>query len=57
MTGMRRVTISLPGELDNSVLALKKEDRFVRCSYSEVVRQLLERGFQVLAEERGEEEE
>lgn len=41
MTDMRRVTISLPDDLDNEILNLKKKDEFVRCSYSEIVRKLL----------------
>ena len=46
MTEMRRVTISLPDELDAKVLKLKKEDRFIRCSYSEIVRTLLLAGIE-----------
>lgn len=41
MTSMRRITISIPDELDAKVLELKKQDQFVRCSYSEIVRLLL----------------
>lgn len=52
MTDMRRVTISLTGELDKRILELKKDDRFVRDSYSEVVRQVLERGFSRIETER-----
>lgn len=44
MTDMRRVTISLPEEIDKQILELRKDDRFVRCSYAEIVRQMLERG-------------
>ena len=43
---MRRVTISLPDELDKKVLELKKDDKFVRCSYSEIVRMLLQAGLE-----------
>ena len=46
MTDMKRVTISLPDEIDRRILELKKDDRFVRCSYSEVARQLLEIGLE-----------
>ena len=46
MTEMRRVTISIPDELDAKVLELKKDDRFVRCSYSEIVRMLLTTGLE-----------
>lgn len=44
MTDMRRITIALPDEIDKKILELRKDDRFVRCSYSEIVRQILERG-------------
>ncbi len=46
MTEMRRVTVSIPDELDKKVLELKKEDRFLRCSYSEIVRMLMFAGLQ-----------
>ena len=52
MTEMRRMTISLPDELDKKILELKKDDRFIRCSYSEIVRQLLDDGFAMRAAER-----
>lgn len=44
MTEMRRMTISIPNELDKRLLALRKDDRFTRCSYSEIVRRMLEQG-------------
>lgn len=50
MTDMRRVTIAIPDDLDRRILELKKDDRFVRRSYAEVVRQVLERGLEVSRE-------
>lgn len=44
MTDMRRVTISLSDDLDDAILELRKQDEFVRCSYSEIVRYLLTMG-------------
>lgn len=44
MTDMRRITISLPDEIDKKILELKKDDRFIRCSYAEIARKLLEQG-------------
>lgn len=52
MTDMRRVTISLPEELDKKILELRKDDRFIRCSYAEIVRQMLENGLDMDAVER-----
>lgn len=51
MTEMRRVTISIPNELDKKVLELKKDDRFIRCSYSEIVRMLLKAGLELEAKD------
>lgn len=44
MTNMRRATISIPPEMDRRIVELRKKDQFVRCSYSEIVRQLLDLG-------------
>jgi len=44
MTGMKRMSIAIPDELDDRILALRKTDEFIRCSYSEIVRQIIERG-------------
>lgn len=41
MTDMKRISVSLTEDLDNAILELRKQDRFVRCSYSEIVRKLL----------------
>ncbi len=54
MTNMRRVTVSLTKDMDKRILDLKKEDRFARCSYAEVVRQIVEHGLdEVKANEKG----
>lgn len=52
MTDMRRVTIAFPDDMDKRILELRKEDRFIRSSYSEIVRTILELGFSVLDAER-----
>lgn len=52
MTDMKRVTISLPDEYDKRILELRKDDRFVRCSYSEIARQMMELGFRAFEAER-----
>lgn len=49
MTELRRVTITLPDAMDKAVLQLRKEDRFARCSYSEIVRQMLALGLKARA--------
>lgn len=52
VTDMKRTTISLPDELADRIFALRKDDRFTRCSYSELIRQLAERGLSMLETER-----
>lgn len=51
MTDMKRTTISFPNELTERIFDLRKDDRFVRCSYSELIRQLTEKGLAILEEE------
>lgn len=55
MTDMRRVTITIPDEVDQKVLDLRKDDRFVRCSYSEIIRRMLTLGIAAYDRERKEE--
>ena len=44
MTDMRRITISLPDELDAAVEALKESERFKGRTYSQIIRYLLTLG-------------
>ena len=52
LTDMKRVTISVPDWLDKAVLEMRKDDRFVRCSYAEIVRHILQLGLE--AQRKGE---
>lgn len=52
MENVKRTTISFPTELAERIFALRKDDRFVRCSYSELIRQLTEKGLSMLDAER-----
>lgn len=40
----KRMSISLPPELEQAVIELRKTDRFCRCSYAEIIRQLMQAG-------------
>lgn len=55
MTTMKRTTVSLPDELTERIFALRKDDRFIRCSYSELIRQLAEKGLAMLENESAQE--
>lgn len=52
MTEMRRITIVIPHNLDERIWELKKEDRFLRCSYAEMTRRLLNLGLVALCADR-----
>ena len=52
MTPMKRLTISLDGELADMMADLKK-DRFYDRSYAEMVRYLLRAGFLMIDERSG----
>lgn len=50
MTGMRRVTIAMPDELDKRIMELKQSDaKLVRASYSEVMRIALDKGLTAIS--------
>lgn len=46
-----RITIMIPDEVDEKILEFKKMDRFIKSSYSEVVRFLLDRGIKSASKE------
>ena len=46
MTDMKRVTISIPEDMYVTIFELRKTDAYVKCSYSEIVRKLMESGLQ-----------
>lgn len=50
MTSMKRTTISLPDELAERIFALRKDERFMRYSYSKLIRLLAEAGLALLEE-------
>lgn len=51
MAKMKRTTISFPDDLTERIFELRKDDRFVRCSYSELIRRLTEKGLAILDKE------
>lgn len=46
MTDMKRTTVSFPDRIVSALDALKKSDEFKDCSYSEIIRRLVERGLE-----------
>lgn len=53
MTNMKRTTVSFPEELAQRIFALRKDDRFTRCSYSELIRQLSEMALEIVEKDAG----
>ena len=46
MTDMKRITISIPEDMEKAIFGLRKRDEYTRCSTSEVIRQLVDLGLQ-----------
>ena len=46
MTNMKRITISLPEELETEIYSLRQYDAYSRCSKSEIVRRLVRIGLE-----------
>lgn len=51
---MKRTTISFPDELTERIFAMRKDDRFTRCSYSELIRMLAEKGLELMEQDNSE---
>lgn len=47
MTGMRRISVAIPEEMDKRLLEMRKDARFIRCSYSEIVRRMMDQGMKM----------
>lgn len=47
MTDMKRITVSFPDDLDVKIIELRKTDEFARCTYSEIIRRLVQRGLEM----------
>lgn len=44
----KRMSISISEEMENKIVELRKTDEYCRCSYSEIIRRLLEQGIKVI---------
>lgn len=49
MADMKRMTISIPGEMEEAIVELRKTDRFCRSSYAEIIREVLTAGLDKIA--------
>ncbi len=52
MTSMHRVSLAIPEDLEQRIMEARKDDRFVRYNYSELLRRLLEHGLDIVAQEK-----
>lgn len=41
---LKRMSVSINEEMDKKIIEMKKTDKYCRCSYSEIIRQLIEMG-------------
>lgn len=50
MTDMKRTTVSFPDNIVSELERLKQTDEFKKCTYSEIIRRLVERGVKCIKE-------
>ena len=51
LSNLKRMSISISEEMENKIVELRKTDEFCRCSYTEIIRRLLEEGVKVIEAE------
>ena len=44
MTEMKRMSISLPKDIEQAIIDLRKKDEYCKCSYTEIIRTLIVAG-------------
>lgn len=44
MTEMKRMSISIPRDIEQAIVDMRKTDEFCKCSYSEIIRTLIAAG-------------
>ncbi len=44
MTNMKRMSISIPPEMESAIVGLRRTERFCRSSYAEIIREVLGAG-------------
>jgi len=52
MSDLKRMSISITEEMERKIVEMRKTDEFCRCSYAEIIRQLIEAGVQSLEESK-----
>ena len=52
ISNQKRMSVSISGEIDDKIIEIRKTDAYCRCSYSEIVRQLIEAGLRAFEAEQ-----
>lgn len=48
----KRMSVSINEDMENKIVELRKTDEYCRCSYSEIIRKLIEAGMKVFENEK-----
>ena len=54
LTDMKRISVSFDEDIDRGIFELRKDDEYLKCSYSEIVRRLVRIGLNAEARKRSE---
>lgn len=52
MEKVKRMSISINEEMEKKIVELRKTDKYCRCSYSEIIRRLIEAGMRSFEENK-----
>ena len=55
MTKMKRISVAFDDDIDNNIFELRKNDDYVKCSYSEIVRRLVRIGLKAESRKKSQE--
>lgn len=52
MENAKRMSVTINKEMENKIIELRKTDEYCRCSYSEIIRKLIEAGMKAFENEQ-----
>lgn len=52
MENAKRMSVTINKEMENKIIELRQTDEYCRCSYSEIIRKLIEAGMKAFENEQ-----
>lgn len=52
MSTVKRISVSLPEQLEKTIIEMRRTEEYCRCSYAEIIRMLMEIGIKSIQDDK-----